>query len=76
VRAIADLARAYGLQVVAEGIETAQALEAVDALGCEYGQGFHLGRPAAASVIEAKLGAPLPSDIGLPPVPMSSRAPV
>lgn len=34
------------LQVVAEGIETAEELQALRELGCEYGQGFLLGRPA------------------------------
>lgn len=33
--------------VVAEGIEHAEALSALRALGVRYGQGFHLGRPAA-----------------------------
>ena len=48
VRAIADLARAYGLEVVVEGIEDGEALAGVDVLRCEYAQGFHLGRPAPA----------------------------
>ena len=47
VRAMVSLARALGLRVVAEGIETPTQLAAVTALGCEFGQGFFLGRPAA-----------------------------
>jgi EAL domain-containing protein (putative c-di-GMP-specific phosphodiesterase class I) len=58
VRAIADLARAYGLEVVVEGIEDASALAGVDELGCEYAQGYHLGRPAPAAVIEGLLASP------------------
>jgi c-di-GMP-specific phosphodiesterase len=58
VRAIADLARAYGLEVVVEGIEDALALAGVDELGCEYAQGYHLGRPAPAAAIEGLLAAP------------------
>jgi diguanylate cyclase (GGDEF)-like protein len=61
VRAIADLARAYGLEVVVEGIEDREALASVDALRCEYAQGFHLGRPAPADVVEELLATPLGS---------------
>ncbi|MFD0738960.1 EAL domain-containing protein [Lysobacter koreensis] len=46
VAAILALAGALGLGVVAEGIETQQQRDALAALGCEYGQGFLLGRPA------------------------------
>jgi len=48
VAAILALARALGLQVVAEGIENAGELQALRELGCDYGQGFLLGRPAPA----------------------------
>ncbi|MDE3134910.1 MAG: GGDEF domain-containing protein [Acidobacteriota bacterium] len=58
VQAIADLARAYGLEVVVEGIEDAAALASVEALGCEYAQGFHLGRPAAPDAVEQLLSLP------------------
>lgn len=44
-RAIVGYARDMGVDVVAEGIETAAELRAVAALGARYGQGFHLGRP-------------------------------
>ena len=46
VAAILALARALGMDVVAEGIETVEQRNALVALGCEYGQGFLLGRPA------------------------------
>ena len=46
VAAILALARALGMDVVAEGIETEEQRNALVALGCEYGQGFLLGRPA------------------------------
>jgi c-di-GMP-specific phosphodiesterase len=64
VRAIADLARAYGLDVVVEGIEDSEALASVDVLRCEYAQGFHLGRPAPADVVEELLAMPLGSGTG------------
>lgn len=51
--AIIDLANALDLQVIAEGIETQGALEALVALECSYGQGFHLGRPGGPETIAA-----------------------
>jgi diguanylate cyclase (GGDEF)-like protein len=49
---ILDLARALGLEVIAEGIETAEQVEALRKLQTQYGQGYYLARPstAAASV--------------------------
>lgn len=46
VRAVLALGRALGLSVVAEGVETAQQLVALRALGCPRAQGFLLGAPA------------------------------
>ena len=51
VRSTIDLARNLGLRVVAEGIEDAQALETLRALGCHLGQGYHLGRPVPAEAL-------------------------
>jgi diguanylate cyclase (GGDEF)-like protein len=65
IRAIADLARAYGLEVVVEGIEDGFALAGVDELGCQYAQGYHLGRPAPAAAIERILATPLLPGTGL-----------
>ncbi len=45
VRMIIELARTLGVAVVAEGIETQDQTDALVALECDYGQGFHLGRP-------------------------------
>jgi EAL domain-containing protein (putative c-di-GMP-specific phosphodiesterase class I) len=48
VRTTIDLARALGLRVTAEGVETGATLERLTALGCDYAQGYFVGRPAAA----------------------------
>jgi EAL domain-containing protein (putative c-di-GMP-specific phosphodiesterase class I) len=56
VRMIIELARTLGISVVAEGIETADQVHALQALDCEYGQGFYLGRPQPA-VARAQLEA-------------------
>lgn len=45
VRAIVALARAFGLEVVAEGVETAAAARTLLDLGCHRAQGFLLSRP-------------------------------
>jgi len=45
VRMIIELARTLGVSVIAEGIETPEQVSALVSLGCEYGQGFYLGRP-------------------------------
>ncbi len=44
---IARLGRGLGLSVVAEGIEAAAELAVARANGCDLGQGYLLGRPAA-----------------------------
>jgi len=45
LRAILDLASNLNLSVVAEGIETFEQGASLRELGCEYGQGYFLGRP-------------------------------
>lgn len=47
VAAILALARALNIQVVAEGIETPAQRDALLRMGCEFGQGYLFGRPAA-----------------------------
>ena len=46
VRMIVAMARALGVAVVSEGIETAELLDELRTLDCEYGQGFLFGRSA------------------------------
>ena len=58
VRAVIDLTRDLGLTVVAEGIEDATTADWLREHGCDVGQGYHLGRPVAASVIAAQIGIP------------------
>ena len=46
VSAVLAMARALGLRVVAEGIETPEQRALLQAMGCQSGQGYLLGRPA------------------------------
>ncbi len=48
VRTIVMLARTLKMSVVAEGIETRAQYDALRALGCEYGQGYHFAKPLSA----------------------------
>jgi diguanylate cyclase (GGDEF)-like protein len=45
VRAIVDLGRHLGLEVVAEGIEDQATWDLLSSMGCDLGQGWHHGRP-------------------------------
>ena len=49
--AIIAMAHQLGLSVVAEGIETEEQLKFLRDQGCEYGQGFLLGKPMPAEKI-------------------------
>ncbi len=43
---VRDAARRLGVQTIAEFVEDRETLEALRALGIDYAQGFHTGRPA------------------------------
>ena len=45
VRAIAAMATALGLEVLAEGVETAEQAAEAQALGCRWAQGYYLRAP-------------------------------
>jgi EAL domain-containing protein (putative c-di-GMP-specific phosphodiesterase class I) len=55
VRAVVGLSRALGLKAVAEGVETAQQLDELRALGCDQGQGYLFGKPMPSDAAEALL---------------------
>jgi diguanylate cyclase (GGDEF)-like protein/PAS domain S-box-containing protein len=52
IEAALSIGRAAELEVVAEGVETAEQLALLDACGCRYVQGYLLGRPAAPEQVE------------------------
>jgi diguanylate cyclase (GGDEF)-like protein/PAS domain S-box-containing protein len=55
VRVIIDLARQFGLDVVAEGVETREQFETLKRLGCDRLQGFWFNRPLEAQALEPLL---------------------
>ena len=57
VRSTIDLAHELNLSVVGEGVEDAECLEALAALGCDTAQGYYIGKPMpAADFIELARG--------------------
>lgn len=48
VEGIIALCLSMGMQLIAEGVETAEQLEWLEARGCRFVQGFYLGRPTPA----------------------------
>jgi len=55
VRAVVDLARHFGLLVVAEGVESERTVNLLESLGCDVGQGFLFSRPLPYERFEAWL---------------------
>jgi len=61
VRSIISLADSFGLQLVAEGVETEVAATTLMALGCTRAQGFLFAKPCPPWDIESVLGSMMPS---------------
>ncbi|MCU1354106.1 MAG: diguanylate cyclase/phosphodiesterase & domain with sensor(s), partial [Acidimicrobiales bacterium] len=57
VTAICGLGHALDMQLLAEGVETAEQLLQLQRLGCELGQGYHWSRPLPPAELAAWLWA-------------------
>ena len=55
VRAIIQLGKSLGMQVIAEGVETAEQETYIIAQGCHEGQGYHYSKPLSARELTAFL---------------------
>lgn len=55
VTSIVELSHALGMEVVAEGVETAAQVEHLVAIGCDRAQGFHFAPAGPANAIEDRL---------------------
>jgi EAL domain-containing protein (putative c-di-GMP-specific phosphodiesterase class I)/CheY-like chemotaxis protein len=51
--ALISFASQIGAEIIAEGVETGPELDTLRELGVGFGQGFHLGRPAALALRDA-----------------------
>ena len=71
IRSLVDFARGLGARVVAEGIETAEEAAVLRGLGVDYGQGWHLGRPAVPEPVGTPYREPAPVDAV--PLPRTRR---
>ncbi len=65
VRAVLAMAHSLGMQVTAEGVETAAQAQALTEMGCDLLQGFHFSRPVPAQRLAALLSAGWPPPSGL-----------
>jgi EAL domain-containing protein (putative c-di-GMP-specific phosphodiesterase class I) len=61
VDAVVRLAHSFGLQTVAEGVETAEQLRLLRGLGCDMGQGHFWGKPLPPETLLSRLLADGPS---------------
>jgi len=55
IPAIVGIARGFGMQLIAEGIETEHQMNVLHALGCETMQGYYFSRPLPAAQAEQVL---------------------
>jgi diguanylate cyclase (GGDEF)-like protein len=55
VRTIVTLGHELGIEVIAEGIETAQQIQLLKALGCHYGQGYYFSPPVDDKTLTAEV---------------------
>jgi EAL domain-containing protein (putative c-di-GMP-specific phosphodiesterase class I) len=68
VRAIVDLGRHLGLDVVAEGVEDQQTWDLLTSMGCDLVQGWHLSKAMPVSALVPWLAVPRPRPPGDLPV--------
>ena len=66
VSGVISLAHTLGMQVVAEGVETARQLAYLQGMGCDMAQGYHFSKPlageAASALLARHLCTPLQAD--------------
>jgi len=52
VRVLIDYAHSEGMEVIAEFVSSAEILETISAMGCDYAQGYYFGAPTPGEKIE------------------------
>jgi EAL domain-containing protein (putative c-di-GMP-specific phosphodiesterase class I)/GGDEF domain-containing protein len=66
VKSTVDLAHSLGLKLVAEGVETAETLAVLTAMGCDMAQGYHVARPMPLRALDAFMTAEEPKTAAAP----------
>ncbi|MCK0198744.1 EAL domain-containing protein [Ancylobacter sp. 6x-1] len=61
VAALVGLGQSLELDVVAEGVETAEEADFLRRIGCSHVQGYFFGRPVPAAEVPERLATPVPS---------------
>ncbi len=65
VHSVIDLGHSLGLSIVAEGVETDEALTALTDFGCDVAQGYFISHPVTAEALDTwragRVGTPPPS---------------
>ena len=52
------LADCLGMDVITEGVETQQQLQALSEMGCNHFQGYYFSRPVPVEEFEARFSSP------------------
>jgi diguanylate cyclase (GGDEF)-like protein len=60
VSAIIELAHSLDMQVIAEGVESAEQHDLLTSLGCDAYQGYHFARPMSLTDLRTRLGTASP----------------
>ena len=73
VKSVVGLAQAFGRELVAEGVETAELAALLVELGCDVAQGFGIARPMPAAAVPGWLAAFRPDPDWLCGIPAGSE---
>jgi diguanylate cyclase (GGDEF)-like protein/PAS domain S-box-containing protein len=63
VSAVINLAHALGMEVTAEGVETAGQLRQLTSMGCDVAQGFYFSKPLPSEAIPPLLSSPFADEV-------------
>jgi EAL domain-containing protein (putative c-di-GMP-specific phosphodiesterase class I) len=75
VRTIVSLARALGMDVVAEGVETPAQVAQLQMLNCDYAQGYYFARPMDAPQLAGLLESRKAWQLPLAPASATAQKP-